>query len=93
MPRWTRVVGDGIAYEGPCLLLTILYYPSGSGHYVDIYDGLDTTEGKKFHRIRASGTVSRTVRLGNGVPFNAGIYVDGEDSDEETTIVFEPLPV
>lgn len=91
MARWTRVVGDGAAYKGPCLLLDIFYYPSGSKRYVDIYDGLGTGAGKKFCRVRSEGTNDVHRNFGAGVPFDVGIYVDGEQSDEETTIVFQPL--
>lgn len=73
-------------------MLHISYYPSGSKRYTDIYDGRDGTVGKKFCRIRSGGTRSVHVNFGNGVPFDRGIYVDGEQSDEETTVVFEPLP-
>jgi len=92
MSRWVRVVGDGVIYTGPCLLLAILHYPSGSQKYVDIYDGLDTIAGKKFHRVRSEGKSSCEIFFGNGVTFDRGIYVDGEDPSEETTIIFEPLP-
>jgi len=92
MPRWTRVVGDGLVYEGPCLIFDIILWPDSDGDYADIYDGLDTTSGKKFCRIEAAASTTRHLRFGPGVVFDRGIYVDGCDSAVETNIVFEPLP-
>jgi len=92
MPRWTRVIGDSIVYQGPCLLLDVILWPDVATDYVDIYDGRDATSGKKFCRIEADVDKTRHLRFGQGVPFDVGIYVDGADSVVETTVVFEPLP-
>lgn len=92
MARWTRVIGDNLVYEGPCLLLSITLWPDAATDYVDIYDGRDATSGKKFLRVEADVDRTRHLSFGRGVPFDAGIYVDGADSVVETTIVFEPLP-
>lgn len=90
MARWTRVVGDGLAYTGPCLLLDIIFWPDVAADYADIYDGRDATAGKKFCRVEAEVDETRHLHFGGGVPFDVGIYVDGADSAVETTIVFEP---
>lgn len=92
MPRWTRVIGDGIAYEGSCLLLGIILWPDTAADYTDIYDGRDATSGKKFCRIEADVDRTRPLNFGRGVPFDTGIYIDGMDSAVETTVIFEPLP-
>lgn len=91
MARWTRVIGDGLAYEGRCLVLHILLLPSGNNRYADVYDGRDATAGKKFARVRGDQTKTKHLPLGDGVPFDSGIYINGNTSEEETTIVFEPL--
>lgn len=92
MPRWTRIVGGGLAYEGPCEVFHIVFWPDANSDYADIYDGLDTSSGKKFCRIEAPVQLTEQVSLVPGVIFDRGIYIDGIDSAVETTIVFEPLP-
>lgn len=89
--RWVRVVGDGLVYHGSCLLHDILLWPDVATDYVDVYDGRDTTSGKKFCRVEADIDESRHLHFGNGVAFDKGIYIDGADSAVETTVVFTPL--
>jgi len=91
MPRWTRVIGDGLVYEGPCLLKHLVFWPDADGDYADIYDGRDKTSGKKFMRIETSITLTWQIAFVDGVQFDTGIYVDGKDSAVEVTVVFEPL--
>lgn len=88
--RWVRIIGDGQAYSGPCLLTHIIAWPHADTQYVDIYDGRDATAGKKFCRIQCYNQVTRHISLGPGVPFDVGLYIDAEHSEEETTVVFVP---
>lgn len=89
--RWVRLVGDGVAYLGTCVLHTVLFWPDVATDYVDIYDGRDATAGKKFCRLEAAVGKTRHLSLGSGVPFDVGIYIDGVDTAVETTIVYTPL--
>lgn len=88
---WVRVKGDGRAVEGPCLLHDIVFWPDANGDYVDIYDGLDATAGKKFCRIESVVQVTWQMAFDPPVEFFAGIYCDGIDSAVETTIVFSQV--
>lgn len=87
--QWELVKGDGIAYNGPCVLKTIIFWPDEAADYADIYDGRDTTSGVKFCRVEADVDETKVVGLGDGVLFSRGIYVDGIDSAVETTVVFD----
>lgn len=89
--RWTRIIGDGLAFSGPCLLTHIIFWPHASTQHTDIYDGRDTTSGKKFCRMDTQTQTTRHISLGPGVRFDAGIYVDTEHREDETTVVFIPL--
>lgn len=89
--RWVVVKGDALVYIGPCLLHNVIFWPDAATDYVDIYDGRDTTSGKKFCRLEADVDRTRVLNLGQGVPFDVGLYVDGADTAVETTIVFTPL--
>lgn len=88
--RWVLIVGDGLAYTGPCLVTHIIMLPESNSDYTDIYDGRDTTSGKKFARILSATTTTRHISLGQGVLFDVGLYIDGKDSAVETTVVFVP---
>lgn len=89
--RWVRIIGDGSAFAGPCLLHQIIFWPDVAADYVDIYDGRDATSGKKFARIEADIDHTIYINLDPGVPFDLGIYVDGIDAAVETTLLFTPL--
>jgi hypothetical protein len=89
--RWERVVGDGCAYSGECLLVDVIVFPDSDGDYADLYDGRDATSGRKFCRIECAASTTRHWHFGHGVPFHVGIYVDGKDSAVETTVAFIPL--
>ena len=89
--RWVVVVGDGMVFIGACLLHDVIFWPDIATDYVDVYDGRDATSGKKFCRLEAGVDESRHLGLGGGVPFAAGIYIDGADSAVQTTVVFTPL--
>jgi len=92
--HWTRIVGDGLVYDSPCILKTIIFWPDAAGDYVDIYDGRDASTGNKFCRIEADIDETHIINLGNGVTFERGIYIDGIDSAVETTVTFIPtVPV
>lgn len=88
---WVRVKGDDLAVQGPCLLLGLIFWPDADGDYVDVYDGLDATGGKKFCRIELATSTTRHLSFGQGVEFRSGVYVDGIDSAVETTVIFEQL--
>lgn len=89
--RWVHVEGDGLLYEGPCLVLDILVTAPTAGDEVDIYDGRDALSGKEFINIKVAANLTWQIALPTGVPFDRGIYVDATDSDVHTTVVFAPL--
>lgn len=91
--RWVRVVGDGLAYQGPCLVHSITFMPVTANDYADIYDGRDAVSGKRFMRVISSVVVTWCMCYASGIPFDQGIYVDGKDAEVETTVVFTPLDV
>lgn len=89
--HWHRVTGDGQAWNGPCVLKTIIFWPDVAADYADVYDGRDATSGIKFCRVEADVDGTKTVDLGEGVQLGRGIYVDGIDAAVETTVCFTPL--
>jgi len=89
--RWVRVAGSGLVYNGPCKIDTIVFSPVTANDYVDIYDGLDATAGKKFCHIVSSVVVTWPFCFHSGLEFDVGIYVTDIDEGTETTIVFTPL--
>lgn len=91
MLRWARVVGDGLVAEGPCVVHDILIWPDVDTDYTDIYDGRDTSSGKKFCRIETATSTTLHFHFDPAVFFDRGVYVDGADSAVETTIVFDPV--
>lgn len=89
--HWEQQLGDGLIYDGPCIVKLIVFWPDEAADYADIYDGRDTTSGTKFCRIEADVDETKSHNLGAGVHFGRGIYVDAIDSAVETTVAFIPL--
>lgn len=89
--HWQRIVGDGLIYDGPCIVKTIILWPHTSSQYADVYDGRDATSGVKFCRLDAFSAHTRHISLGDGVLFGRGIYVAAEHQEDETTVTFIPL--
>lgn len=89
--RWVRVTDDALVYLGSCLVHSIIFTPTGQDEYVDVYDGRDATAGKLFCRVQTFRIETLTINLGQGVPFDIGIYVDVQNAGDAVTIVFTPL--
>lgn len=89
--RAVLVIGDGLAWSGRCLLTHILFTPGGGTQYVRVYDGRDATSGKRKFTVTTSATESLSINLGEGVPFDVGIYLDAQAETDETMVVFKPL--
>lgn len=89
--RWVRVTTDGVVFSGPCLVHNIIFAPTRNDEYVDVYDGRDATAGKLFCRLLVFREQTHTVSLGQGAPFDIGIYVALENAGDAVTIVFTPL--
>ena len=89
--RWVRGSGDFLAFAGPSFLTRVIVYPDAADDYSDIYDGRDTTSGKKIARFRRADKGTGVFNLGKGALMDRGIYVDAFDSAVETTVFFIPL--
>ena len=87
---WRRITGSGVAFDGPCLLTNVLFWPDSDADYVDVYDGRDATAGRKFLRVEVAVSTTLAYDLGGGVPFDVGIYVAGIDGAVETTVAYIP---
>ena len=85
---WVRIPGSGLAVEGACQVLGVIFWPNDDTDYADIYDGLDATSGKKFCRIESSTSITWCFCFAHPPEFSSGVYVKGVDDDVETTIVF-----
>lgn len=92
LPRWVTIMGDGLAYTGPCLLTDIIVSPDANHDFAIIYDGRDTTSGKRFAQIQSATRTAVHLSFAHGLPFDSGIYIDGNDDEVETTVAFIPLP-
>lgn len=88
--RWVRVVGGGLAFQGPCLITNILFYPHDTDQKTKIYDGRDAVSGKFFLEIHAQYFENISINLGEGVKFDVGIFITAEHSDDTVTIIFTP---
>jgi len=91
--NWVQIAGDGLVFNGPCIVKSIIFWPHTDDQYADIYDGRDATSGKKFCRVEAYTPATRHISFGQGVQFGRGIYVNAKHREDETTVAFIPLPL
>jgi hypothetical protein len=89
--HWQHVHGDGLVYDGPCIVKAIIFEPVSANDYADIYDGRDAVSGSIFIRAVCSVVLTWSLDLADGVLFGKGIYVDGIDGDVSTVVAFIPL--
>ena len=88
---WTMIKGSGLAVEGPCVLLGVIFTPDTTNDYVTIYDGIDAASGRKFAKITTAVDVTWPFHMSCHPLFAAGVYVEGIDSAVETTIIYESV--
>jgi len=88
--RWVHQYGDGLVYDGPCLVHAVVMVPTDTADQVIIYDGHDAVSGKRCLRVIATIILTWAVACGDGIPFDQGIYLDATDGDVETTVCFTP---
>lgn len=83
-----RVVGSGVAVEGACEVVGLIFWPDFDADYVDVYDGLDSAGGKKFARIETPTSLTWGLLFPDPVPFETGVYFAGKGLTVETTVIF-----
>lgn len=88
--HWQRQVGDGLVYDGPCIVKTLVVSSGQTDEYHDIYDGRDATSGTKFCRVQCKTDETKVVNLGAGVLFGRGVYIDCQHTTNEVTVCFVP---
>lgn len=89
--HWIRQVGDGIIYDGPCIVKTIIFQPEATTQRAHIYDGRDATSGTLFLRLRMQSEQTIPINLGDGVRFGRAIYADLDAAADAITVCFVPL--
>jgi len=89
--HWERIAGDGLIYDGPCIVKLIHFWAGGADEETLVYDGRDPISGRLFLKVLVKSEESRADPQGNGVLFGRGIYVDAQNDNDETTVCFIPL--
>lgn len=86
--QWVNLAADGIVTPSPAYLICITLTVTDAGDYVDVYEGRDTTSGKKILRMKALANRSVSFNFTYPVYCDGGIYVDFSTDDSEATIAF-----
>lgn len=83
------LTASGVVEKGPCVLHHIIVTPDGSNaSYVDIYDGISTSD-PKIGRIRIAKTASRPYAFGHHIFLSRGCYLEFESNLESVMISVE----
>ena len=89
-PGWTIREDDGIVTTQPAWICCLILSVSASGDYVEVYEGRDTTSGRKFCTLKALENRSVAFPIGEPVYFDGGIYLAFSTTGSECTIVWAP---
>lgn len=86
--NWVVIAGTGLAISFPCVVTDIIFYPVNTRLYVDVYDGRDITVGREFARLMVRRQYTTHYKLGDGVLFSSGVYVDSGATNNPITVIF-----
>ena len=85
--EYDLVVGDGLVTLEPTMLHGVIFTPVSATDYVIVYDGRGTIAGRKLFKLIESTVTTLSLSFPTPIYCPKGIYVDGVDSDVETTII------
>lgn len=87
---WTNVTADKVVTAQPALLHALVLLASAAGGAVTIYEGQDTSSGRKILTVKGQANVSRPVRFQPPLRCERGIYVDVGSDVGEVLVLWEP---
>ena len=79
---------DELIYTGACRIQSITVSGVGAGDYVLVYDATSATGTPKFDIYVGTAVDTKSIYLG-GAPMATGIYVDANDVDVFTSVVYD----
>jgi len=85
---FARVVGDGLAVRGSCIVLGYLWRCDKNDEECHVYDGRDAVSGRSFTKLIGNGNSFYTANFGVGIDFSEGVYVDQTTTNDEFTVYF-----
>lgn len=85
---WVRLKGSGVAARGQVHVTRVILEPSAAAAYITIYDGMDAVAGKVFTIMHAAAKTTHALNLGEGVRFDAGVYIANVAGTSYTTVCF-----
>lgn len=89
--EYQYAIASQLIHKNSCHLVAVLLTPDEDElAYVDIYDGINTTE-PKMMRIRSAQEESKLIEFTKPVLMKRGIYVDMHEHAESYTIFWEPI--
>lgn len=87
---WTYLDASGLVTGDLCLVWGFIVYPSASGGYASVYDGLDTASGRLFGVLRCGVQGSTSFLFLKPVHFDRGLYIDFTSNITGVTVLWEP---
>ncbi len=81
---------DAIAYDKPCYLKRLLLLVGTTGGDVTIYDGRDSSSGRKVATVEAIANETKTLNFGNDLLLERGCFIDIGSNVTEVTAILEP---
>lgn len=85
---FVRVLGDGLAVRGACVVKGILWRCDKNNEECKVYDGRDATSGRLFASLIGGADSLYHFDFGDGVVFHEGVYVDQTTNNDEFTVYF-----
>lgn len=87
-PGWTVLTGSAAVTRHPAFLCCVTLTVIDAGDYVDVYEGTDSSSGRKILRMKALANRSQSFNFNVPIYCERGIYVEFSTDDSEATIVW-----
>ncbi len=87
--QFRTFTADTVVSEGPCEFWGILVTGAHLGSDVTIYNGRDTTSGKKFHKFECADDLTISFLLSKPVQLYGGCFADVREDVKLVTVLWE----
>ncbi len=88
---WKYMENSGVVVEGDAIIFGVSMDGDTSGAQAILYEGLETTSGKKMLHIDTLANRSQVVNLTPGLRVDRGCYVTIDANVENITVWFKRL--
>lgn len=88
---FTQIKSDQLINQGKTIFAGLIIEASADPGDVTIYDGLDTSSGRLFGKIKGLANDSKIAGMPAPVHFDSGLYIDVGSNITGVTVIWLPV--